>query len=600
MMRPTPATWFEILSAKDDATTLVEALATAGCAEFEPTSLAATADERAETLRQRFRELERRYHAAWPIVPALPAPHAYPATVLERAVERIERWAAVTGPELDALAGAQVESAALARWQRLLAAPEIGPAERAALAGADCRLTAALFSGDPVATVGLPPMLIARPLQVAGENYLLVIGTPAALAELGEQIGVAGGRRIEAPDLLAAADPLAALAAAREACLRRIAALEARLASIAAEFSIADAIAEAEQGCWCLANVASVRTRQALCGVTGWTGDPLALARTLDACGAHALVRFGPAPAGLRPPLLLHNPWWARPYEFFGSLVGMPERNAADPAVVVAVAFPLLFGYMFGDLGQGLLLVAVGLAFGKRWPLLRLLIPGGAMAAVFGLLFGSVFSLHGILPPLWVDPLADPLRVLLAPLFGGAALLVAGLVLGALAARWRGELGAWWRADGAAALVFIGLLAGLADLAAFAAAALVALAAAALEARHSGRGSAFFAALGETAEKSVQLAINTLSFVRVGAFAIAHAGLSAALGLLVSAAGDAAPVVIVLGNAFIIALEVLVVSIQTTRLLLFEFFIRFFTGTGRAFQPAPPPPSEPQEYRHEP
>jgi V/A-type H+-transporting ATPase subunit I len=46
----------------------------------------------------------------------------------------------------------------------------------------------------------------------------------------------------------------------------------------------------------------------------------------------------------------------------------------------------------------------------------------------------------------------------------------------------------------------------------------------------------------------------------------------------------------VLGNALIIALEGLVVSIQTTRLVLFEFFNRFLRGTGRVFRPLPPPP----------
>jgi V/A-type H+-transporting ATPase subunit I len=41
------------------------------------------------------------------------------------------------------------------------------------------------------------------------------------------------------------------------------------------------------------------------------------------------------------------------------------------------------------------------------------------------------------------------------------------------------------------------------------------------------------------------------------------------------------------GNALIIAIEGLVVGIQTTRLVLFEFFIRFLRGSGRAFRPLP-------------
>jgi V/A-type H+-transporting ATPase subunit I len=53
--------------------------------------------------------------------------------------------------------------------------------------------------------------------------------------------------------------------------------------------------------------------------------------------------------------------------------------------------------------------------------------------------------------------------------------------------------------------------------------------------------------------------------------------------------------VLVVGNAIVIVLEGLVVSIQTTRLVLFEFFTRFLSAEGRVFRPLPAPPSLPQE-----
>ena len=91
----------------------------------------------------------------------------------------------------------------------------------------------------------------------------------------------------------------------------------------------------------------------------------------------------------------------------------------------------------------------------------------------------------------------------------------------------------------------------------------------------------------------LQLLINTLSFARVGAFALAHAGLSSALAALIGAADSLwlQGAVLVLGNALILVLEAMVVSIQTTRLVLFEFFTRFLTAAGRPFRPLPPPPS---------
>ena len=76
----------------------------------------------------------------------------------------------------------------------------------------------------------------------------------------------------------------------------------------------------------------------------------------------------------------------------------MPSRNEADPSVLLAIAVPLMFGYMFGDVGQGLVIAAAGFVLRKRWPIARLFIAGGLAAAVFGLLFGSVFSLHLVLP----------------------------------------------------------------------------------------------------------------------------------------------------------------------------------------------------------
>ena len=110
---------------------------------------------------------------------------------------------------------------------------------------------------------------------------------------------------------------------------------------------------------------------------------------------------------------------------------------------------------------------------------------------------------------------------------------------------------------------------------------------------HAGRAQALGSGLGELVERALQLLINTLSFARVGAFALAHAGLSMAVSILAQEADGFVlrALVIVLGNVVIVVLEVMVVSIQTTRLVLFEFFARFLSGMGRPFRPLAPPPS---------
>jgi len=108
-------------------------------------------------------------------------------------------------------------------------------------------------------------------------------------------------------------------------------------------------------------------------------------------------------------------------------------------------------------------------------------------------------------------------------------------------------------------------------------------------------------ALATLVEDGQRLLVNTVSFARVGAFALAHGGLSLAVVTLAES-GDSPVVtflVMVLGNVIIIALEGLVVAIQTTRLVLFEFFLRFLRGEGRPFRPLPAPPATLQGETYE-
>jgi len=182
--------------------------------------------------------------------------------------------------------------------------------------------------------------------------------------------------------------------------------------------------------------------------------------------------------------------------------------------------------------------------------------------------------------------------VLLVPIVGGAVLLILGLLLGALEAWWEHRLHEWVRDDVPVLLAFTGaLFAFVTPLGWWLAAAGVAWAmvAALLEKR---RVRAAFGALGELLEHTAQVLINTLSFARVGAFALAHAGLSSAVVALADAGGNVIVygLILVLGNLLILVVEGLVVSIQTTRLVLFEFFTRFFRPEGREFRPLAAPP----------
>ncbi len=218
---------------------------------------------------------------------------------------------------------------------------------------------------------------------------------------------------------------------------------------------------------------------------------------------------------------------------------------------------------------------------------------GGGVAAVgFGFLFGSVFCLEDLVPALWLHPLGAPTTLLVASLLGGIVLLLVGLALDAFQAHWRGELGHWAMHRAGLVVAYMGLLAA----AVWTPAAWLALVgvlwfvAGAAVIGTGDRRVAAGVALAEFAEAMVQLLVNTVSFARVGAFALAHAGLAAAIVGVAEVSGAVGFwIVLILGNALVLALEGLVVGIQTTRLILFEFFIRFLHGGGRPFRPLAPP-----------
>jgi V/A-type H+-transporting ATPase subunit I len=294
---------------------------------------------------------------------------------------------------------------------------------------------------------------------------------------------------------------------------------------------------------------------------------------------------------------VLRNPAWARPFEVFGGLMGVPGTRDADPSVVVAVLAPLMFGFMFGDVLQGLVVAIAGYALRNRLPALRLLVPGGIVAIVFGFAFGSVLAREDLIPALWVRPLEEPILVLGTALVFGAAVLTIGQLLNALQFLWRNEAGLWLATDAGILVAYLGLVGTAIDARALwglpigLAWAIVGPGLVSGEDRLGAVGHA----AGEVAERMLQLGVNTVSFVRIGAFALAHAGLCSAVVGMAHAAGPGYWPVLLLGNVAIVGLEGLVVSIQTTRLILFEFFIRFLTARGRPFEPLPSPvaPSTP-------
>jgi V/A-type H+-transporting ATPase subunit I len=596
VIRPEAARWFEVLVARDDAFVALEALAVTGAVEIEWRRVVPEPEAglRVNQLLKEYSAVSRRYRAYWPAPRLRATTRVAPADALAGALRQIRAWAVDADPVIADLQAADTALAELDTVARLMERLRGAPIDLSKVAGSGAGVRAEVFVYAKGARLPLPSSLLLHPVDVDEETYLLAVGAPEAVESLAQEVAAANGRRVSIPQWVApsAAESLARIAEQRAVRAGEAARLRATLHAIDERHALAVALGDNVRAAWCFENVGAIETGELFSRITGWTHDPARLVRAIEGANARALASFPPPPRGVRPPLVLRNPWWARPFEVFARLFGMPGEHGADPSQVLAIAVPLLFGYMFGDVGQGLVLVALGAALRRRAPVARLLIPAGLSAAAFGLLFGSVFSVENLVRPLWLAPLSEPLTVLAVPLAGGALLLALGLALTALEAYWAGRLGEWVATDAGFVLVYVGILGAIAHPAGI----LVALAGAALFAvgrgAVAGKAGAALKALGELLERTVQILINTLSFARVGAFALAHAGLSSAVVALAEAAGGTAGrlTVLVVGNLVVIALEGLVVSIQTTRLVLFEFFIRFFRAEGREFRSLLPPP----------
>lgn len=603
MIRPRPARWFELLVARDDATVALAALAATGAVELEMRSGAELpADfDALRPLLQQFGELSLRYSAYWPAdglqASAFPEP---PQATLERCLIHVRAWAQAAEPLIRRWQQGEAARAELARWRVVVAQLADGVVDLAQAAAAGPPLHARLFVWPAGSDAEPGAQALLRAFDVDGERYTLALGTPVQLQVLAQQAVALKGQSLELPTWLASdrvhneaeIERRLATAETEEAAVR------GELMALAESNDLRTALADAHRLQWVLDNVRALESGALFCWITGWTSAPdvATLEQAVERSGARGLLRFPAPPAGTRAPLLLTNPWWARPFEVFCRALGMPSSTEADPSALLALAVPLMFGYMFGDVGQGLVIAAAGFALRRRWPMARLFIAGGLSAAFFGLLFGSVFSLH-VLNPWWVAPLDDPLAVLMAPLVGGALLLTLGLLLAGVEAHWRGEVALWLWTDAGLLVCYLGLLGGFVWPPSLLVAALGAAWFCLGHGWQQRRVLAVAGGLAELVERLLQVLINTLSFARVGAFALAHAGLSSAIVALMDAAGNplAAAAVLVLGNVVVIVLEGLVVSIQTTRLVLFEFFTRFLEATGRVFRPLPPPPSPLQE-----
>lgn len=601
MLRPATTRWFEVLCPHRESVCAVAELARTGAVETE---VRPNADEDfpvrhlARGLVQ-YRDLHARYGPYWERCRLRRTPLVEPpGVVLQRTLARIDAWRGEADPLIDRLQDCEEELAQLKWLARVLEHIEGSGLDFALLArsgpviGSFC----AILPRD--ASPALPDWAIPRTVPWEDERCYLILGPQDGLEQAKHRIMGAKGRVIERPPWLQgnADEALSRVIARRNFLSVRTVHLYAELDNLFEEYDLPVVLGEAAWLDWFASHVGGLeRASEQLVWITGWTDDltGTSLARALERSGTRTLLRLKPPPPGARPPQVLDNPLWLRPFEVFARAFGVPGADEADPTPLLAVVVPLLFGYMFGDLGQGLVLLSVGWLLRERFEVARLLIAGGVSSSAFGLIFGSLFAREDLIPAIWLHPMQEPLTVLMIPLVFAVLLLSLGQLLSGLGALRRGELGHWLLTDAGFLLLYLGLI-GLVSGAQAIWPVLLGLSwylLGSFVVSHKLLGT--LAALGHLVEEGGQILVNTLSFARVGAFALAHSALSAAVVAMADAIGSMVGTlsIMVLGNLLIVLLEGLVVSIQTTRLVLFEFFNRFLRGTGRVFRPLPPPPT---------
>ena len=598
LLRPGNAVWFEMLIARDDLVSTLRCFAAGGHVELESHSVGSAAQllPKLRAALGEYRRLVARYARYLPSASALSAdPHAEPEAISDAALGHLRAWAAAADPLILQVHKLQHEREELAPLEQLLSQARVPLPDFDLLHSAGPLFASRIYLLESKGSaLTVPTSVLAHRVDFGERSYLLAVAPRDHAEALDAGLHTLNARRLELPSAgigSGAEDALTRLEARLAEIARVTQRLHARLREYDIEHRLDAALADMALIEWLASHVPEFSRSDYFVRISGWARD-LSSRRRLEAslrrAGIHCLLHFPAAPPGLTPPIVLRNPRWARPFELFARLLGTPGANEADPSVLLALLAPLMFGFMFGDVGQGAVLVLAGFALRKRYPATELLISGGAAAMLFGALFGSVFAGEHIFPALWFHPLQRPLTLLEVTLVGGSVVILIGLALDAVESYWGGHLSRWWGTRAGLVLSYLGSLAIAID---GRAAALIAIGIGwyclgeVAQAEH--RVQRLGKSIAEAIQTLLQLLVNTLSFVRVGAFALAHAGLATAINALAAGIGarSVAILVFVLGNVLVILIEGLVVSIQTARLVLFEFFIRFLCGYGRAFRP---------------
>ena len=316
----------------------------------------------------------------------------------------------------------------------------------------------------------------------------------------------------------------------------------------------------------------------------------------------------------IKPPTKLKNNWFTKPFEMIVKMYGLPSYQEIDPTSFLAITYCLMFGIMFGDIGQGLVYFLAGYFLKKKIGTAGdLLMRLGGSSIIFGFVYGSLFGLEQAeLPwlPSLVGKVLDPKSIpviLLTGVVVGVVVLTISYVLGIINSLRRGDIeeGIFGKNGVIGYLFFMSMIMTVVAITKVIGlpvivpiiSMLICLTIMVFKEPfsnlilkkqpliHGDAGSYFTESIFECVETILNALSNGISFIRVGAFALNHAGLFLAFLVMSELTSNIFLKILILliGNILILTLEGLIVFIQGLRLQYYEMFSKYFTGDGTEF-----------------
>ncbi len=320
------------------------------------------------------------------------------------------------------------------------------------------------------------------------------------------------------------------------------------------------------------------------------------------------------------PPTKLKNPRLFKPYEMYTKMYGLPNYHEMDPTIFMAITYSVIFGAMFGDVGQGLCLFIGGgiLYLVRKMDLAGIISLAGICSTFFGFMYGSVFGFDDVLKAVWLKPSEAMMKlpfvgqlntVFVVAIAFGMGLNLLLMVFQIINAARAGDLeNMLFSSNGVAGFVFYGFLVltivlymsghhipadillviflGVPVLCFLFKEPLANLVEHNRQKLEGGAVMFLVEGIFELIETMLSYFSNTLSYVRIGAFAISHGAMMSVVMMLSGVeAGTTNWFGVVIGNLIVMGMEGLVVGIQVLRLEYYEMFSRYYKGDGKEFVP---------------